>query len=296
MTRSSEEVHKYLSVREKLLSELKRSGEFCISPDFSAAQELHLNPGQVRELPVDTKEVDMDLIRYGIMHYAVRSRGAQTGFNFRINGPAFNSNNQLLLTVESLGYRTIEIFNGDKIGRFYHERGAQMLYGRELEEFCHLYIHNKDKNSKKDDWFLVRSNNQPTISSSQRNYAVGIGLFLDESINLYVTPGLPIAIFNDSIKDYRGLLDREVLKQITNSIKEPGLHISQTRATVMLPIGINGILEYGLGNIYGAQIESHLIEGGKTNWPLRVEYIKESVIGIHNGKPYVVIHLYKNHT
>ncbi len=93
-----EGANEYMIHREGILKEFQRSGEFFISPDFVAAQGLIIFPGKARELSVVTNAVDEDLIRYRIVHHAVRSRGAQAGLNFRIKKKdTFNHNQQLLL-------------------------------------------------------------------------------------------------------------------------------------------------------------------------------------------------------
>lgn len=293
MVGSCEKNLEYYETRRRMIENLRLSGSFFISPDFTAARGLTIFPGQVSELSVVTEGVSEDLIKFRLAHLAVRSRGAQAGLNLRIKQDELLVGHRLLLEAEALGQRPIEISQGDKLGRFYYEYGALLLNGSDLELFCNQNIHNKVKSNKVNDWFLVDLNSQP-VDSTDIIHAFGVGLFLDEDVDLHVSQGPSLAIFGDSIRDYRGLLDTNVLRPTRNGIEEPGLHISQTRATVTLPENVNGILEYGLENIPAAHVESHLIEGGKTNWPLRIEYVRGSLREPFKGRPYVVMHLFRD--
>lgn len=228
---------------------------------------------------------------------SVRSRYAQLGIDISDDvisqiekglryDPNLNQDSEPtpLITVNNYGARPILLKKGARLFRFYEEPdGLFYLQGDELVNAVESgFI--KIQGEQLDDWQFSYG----TIAGRIVVRAKGIFVRVKKEDRKWIPPhpdNKPIWI-PDLENGYRGIID-SLLKPIPKQKDGIILWIGET-VRMTLPLSIDAVLGRGVfrevnkstdpknQNNWGTQINSRLIDGGKTNWGVRVEILSEN--------------------
>lgn len=179
--------------------------------------------------------------------------------------------------LHNLSKRPIRIDEGSRLFRFYAPWTSKNVSGKGLLkvfEEGQIQVHG-DKDDWK--WIYKRGRNQDDENIT------GIALRIDPASWRWIPPNAsaePVHITDDG-KDFRREVDA-YLEPIPKQAEEPILLIGETASILELKSTVHGVISERVitsedpeGQLYRGpkprQIRSFLVDGGRTNWPIRVE-------------------------
>lgn len=280
---------------ENPLQGLIESGQVWLGADLLCAQRIVVRPGQTMmvELQIPDAGLPPDpvsqrnagrLVRDALF-LSVRSRFALLGLteDSKVNRTVRRvvDSQQTKTTVrlvslgiKGLGWRPVELLQGEGLGCFFTPIGGQCLQGQELFNTACRIVDGKFGR----DWSLVipRFRSYATTRSEFASEATAIALRLSKKRLMIPRSDEPISL--SRIVDYRDYLDKHVFKPIGRKTEPPDFWVGETKVPVNLPEEerLVGILEgaaYENGH-WVIQTESRLMKPGQTDWPIRYEFYR----------------------
>lgn len=216
--------------------------------------------------------------------FSMRSRGAQAGLMVvpgYINDSRDCDDGTQKIVLEdgkarvtvpllNLGARAVQIRQGEGIGCFYHKTGAEELRGSGLVQAVADVIVGITGEYGRDWWYADEHFQRVDKDALDQAAILALALSRDR---LRTTPGTPVAVFDQGIRDYRRYLRQQGILVPVEPEEYPIFWITQTVSALTIPAGYNGILNVvRLGEGSAAQTMSLLVKGGQTpNWPIVVE-------------------------
>ena len=279
-----------------MVERLSRSveNEFWKGPDVQAATDVVLNG--VARIPILIHPEGLprmdDLSRedFHFLHGSVRSRWAQLGVDLeediglriakalvtsvgtkdKVISPFFGE-----VVLHNLAARSIRIPKGARVLRLYYDIKESALFGRDLiHAFTSGNIKIEGEFGKDWVWAYHRED------SRENDNIVGVHVRVNSRGRRWIPPDTDnIAVtVDDSIPDYRTKID-ELLVPLPHT-RERILWIGQTKKVTLS--SVEAVLDRETrSNIdvsarhltKGYQINSRLIDDGRTDWPVRVEIL-----------------------
>lgn len=261
------------------------------SPTFIPARR-----SQLASFVIDPANfVSFDPSKLDRTHISMRSRLAQAGLDIShfgqqlahfmvVNG--IDVTNQPFaadIMVDNYSQRPIDLSSGARICRPFYEGTASALTGQrllELEENGDIKIEGEENV----DWAWRRENGHGVT-----------GVYIRISDKKLWIPPHPtnkalIVYDDDGFDNFTKLSGFDYRKQIDEALQpapqtdRPILWIGETKPRITLSENVNGILHSavvqtitGKGSHIGFHINSHMIDGGRTDWPVRVEVLSPTV-------------------
>lgn len=290
-------------MQERLSANIE--GKFWKGPDIEISEEVTFPCLSYQSAPVIIHPQDLPSL-YGChpealqyVRASTRSRYTQLGLDVYeavteqvcrriLDGNIQNMWGNILrpFTVEALVFnrsaRPVYLPKGSRLFRFYSFIGVKRMQGKELVSIV------KRGGIKIDgefgtDWMWGYAK-----KGERDERIVGINVRIKDENRKWIPPdssNTPLSISDSG--NYREELDR-FLEPIPETKKEI-LWVGET-PKIMIEDGLNAIISKAvvpdikaesnfLYDGWGLHINSHLIDGGKTNWPLRVEVVSPTLRG-----------------
>lgn len=257
-------------------------------PGTYSSVEVLLEAG--KQLPPIDLKWKYSNILLNLLGLHMRSRAAQLGLELYelelleqdFKQAQLDQQLKARLTVHNLGNREIIAQPGEGLTNLYSVYGAKLLQGKDLFETLEpgqIEI----GGVKGQDWLFIGQDFQPLEDSQAA--AIGVALRLKDEV-LHVLPAdQPLQPFNPEIIDYRQYYsDNNILVPFQADQEPPAFWVGETVSSLRFPQGFTGIV----GRITRVEngpktyhLSSSLLEGGRTDWPIRVEM--ESLSSRHYG-------------
>lgn len=185
------------------------------------------------------------------------------------------------ITIFNNGLRPVKLEEGARLFRFFNRFKRPIARGKEV---VHLIESGQVKLNGEfgKDWSWCYAYDQGIPS-----FITGIHVRIDEKNRMWIPPDVsdvPVNI-NDQGQDYRKSLD-ELLTEVPER-EDLTFWVGETAPEISLQPTVDAIIDYKvLPDIseeiinykqIGDHASSHLLEGGKTNWKVRVEVISSTV-------------------
>lgn len=274
--------------RQIVLSEVLRNrlkDGFWIGPDVATPVKRTILPGNLVHLPVAFTDVPeifarLDPAAFFYAGVSTRSRWAQLGLEVHETAsiaiaesltpirqePLDPYRYAAVVPVLNLSTRPIHVPEGSKLFRLFFYNAGSWMRGEELLE-------NVSSGS-------IRLSGEPGEDWLLHERVDGILLSLNSNMRRWIPPDLPnatpLTISDRTGVDYRRIAD-SYLRPITPS-RSPILWLTETSSVVTLDPSVHALIDFVLfrkGKMLPAKLVTHvnsrLIAGGETNWPLRAE-------------------------
>lgn len=262
--------------------------------DIEAATDVFLNAtARIPILihPESLPSMDgLDPDHFFFLHGSVRSRWAQLGVDLEEEvgpkiakalvtwaGPKDKATSPFFgeAVLHNRAARSIHIPKGARIFRLYYDMKEAALFGKDLlHAFTSGNIKIEGEFGK--DWVWAYGGE----GSREDNNIVGMHVRIDSRGRRWIPPdgdNIPVTV-DDSIPDYRTKID-EVLAPIPRT-QETILWVGQTNKITLNSVEVvldretrSNIDASARRLTRGYQINSRLIDDGRTNWPVRVEIL-----------------------
>lgn len=188
--------------------------------------------------------------------------------------------------------RPIRIPENFPIFRFFHETIASSIIGKALK---FMYEEEKLKiegeEGKDWEWSMKRNNTTGEMEP------IGLFIKIDSQGRKYISPSDTPIILDDKVHDYRKSIDSisEPIRETSDSIlwvgETPKITLGEDLEIILGKSAFHDFREMRSDGM-GRQINSRLIDGGRTDWKIRVEILSPTTLsGIPN---YVYMHLTRN--
>lgn len=256
---------------------------FWKGPDIVITQPILIPARGSRLVPLRITPENIRIPHIGMLsdvHATMRSRVAQVGLDvldlggqllhdLEVKGADPTEPYEAMVRVDNFSNRLVVVPEETGLFRAYYENPQARLTGEALYDACERGdIQIAGEQGKEWHWSVERGGK-----------VTGIYVKIDEESRRWVPPqGEPLKIIDDADFDYRAYIDSH-LEPIPYSHR-PILWIGETKPRITLSENVNGILHAALvkhvtgkNGILGAHINSHLIDGGRTDWRVRVEVV-----------------------
>ncbi len=282
-------------MHERLRSQ-NEERKFWKGQDVQVATDVFLNttariPVPVLIYPESLPPMDsLDPVNFYFLHGSVRSRWAQLGVDLEEEvgpkiaealivsvGPKDKPTSSFLgeVVLHNRAARPIHIPRGARVFRLYYDVKEAALFGKDLV-YAFTSGNIKIEGEFGKDWSWAYSNGTPRVEDN----IVGMHVRIDSRGRRWIPPNADntVVTVDDSIPDYRVKID-ELLVPVPHA-QERVLWIGQTNKITLS--SVEAVLDREtLSSIdmsarrltKGYQINSRLIDDGRTNWSVRVEIL-----------------------
>lgn len=256
---------------------------FWKGPDIATTQPSRIPARGSLLVPLRITPENIQVPHPGLLsdvHATMRSRVAQVGLDIsdlggqllhdlEVKGIDPTEPYEAMVRVDNFSNRVVDIPEETGLLRAYYENPQARLTGEALYEACERGdIHIAGEQGKDWHWAVERGGK-----------ATGMYVKIDEGSRRWSPPqDEPLRIIDDPDFDYRAYIDSQ-LEPVPYSHR-PVLWIGETQPKITLSENVNGILHSALvkhvtekNGILGAHINFHLIDGGRTDWGVRVEVV-----------------------
>jgi hypothetical protein len=228
------------------------------------------------------------------LYPSVRSRYAQLGINIddnvmkqiedwlkhnkHVNEKGYVLNSIApIIDVKNYGGRPVQLGKGSQLFRFHEDPQFTMLEGDNLKDTVQSGLI-KIEGERLGAWTY-------SYNDSDKNHATGIFVHVKRNNRKWIPPDSGKAISIPDVGEYREVIDSLLKAPIPEKQYGKLFWIGETVGITLSPqvdaildnIAIKDVYE-GMSNhpANGIQINSRLIDGGKTNWPVRVEILSDN--------------------
>lgn len=284
------------NIQTQVLEKLRGLNRFWVSEDLRAVESRTINPLSSTTIPVSLNRnahlppIDFDWRTFegkyiNLLSVHARSRLTQSGLVFLGFGSLMPQLEALLesrditheLSVMNIGPRPVVINKDNGLVAFYTTCGSEMLKGQQLATALASDINIEGE--YKDDWYYI-DHNMEILEDSEIDKATGILLKLKQEKHI-ITPGqeplIPFSSDIDNFFNFRRYLER-FLQTMPDYTDQP-FWIGETTTPLHISEGYTGLAN---GFVKSNQqvffhLESNILEGGRTQYPIRVEMYNPEV-------------------